>query len=316
MAARSKVVKAKWGVSSGEPEDLPDFLSNDEIVQKMNDQPPRGVFRLQLKGRPTVAKNKNGDDMIKMILEVNDPAKDKKGYNGFALWENQNVTDQSKPFLLKWLKSLGVTWRDFNINTKKTNNPGDLIPDEILSIGNVTFGGQKKVYLLAALGRKPAHGDYEEGTEVKRWVPKEDAQADEPDDEEEEDESAEDTESEEDELREELDGLSPAVLRKRVKENDEDAKTTGLKKPDLIDLIVEQELGEEDEEEDEDESDDAEEELREELSDLSLAQLKKRAKDNGRKIAEVRKAGEDDLIEMIVEDELDESEEDDNEPPF
>jgi hypothetical protein len=342
MVARSKVLKAKWGIGAAEPDDLPDFLSNDEIIAKNDDQPPRGVFRMMVKGRPTVVKNSNGDDMIKMTLEVNETSKDKKSYNGFAVWENQNITDKGKPFLLKWLKSLGVTWKDFMTATKM-QAATTIDPAEIISIGNVTFGGNKKVFLEAALGRKPARDGYDEGTEVKRWVEKgevrksgEDVDEDDADDdidedvdvEDEDEDEADDADEAEEELREELDELSLTDLKKRARENSKEADEPlsvadlkGKSKDDVIEIIVEQELAEEGDEEDEGEEDEddsdeeAEEELREELGELTLAQLKKRAKENGRKIAEVRKSGQDDLIEMIVEDELG-GEEDDGEPPF
>ena len=60
MVARSKVVTAKWGVASKEPDDLPDFLSNEEIVEKMGGE-PKGVFRVWIK-KMTVVKNKNDDE--------------------------------------------------------------------------------------------------------------------------------------------------------------------------------------------------------------------------------------------------------------
>jgi hypothetical protein len=338
MVARSKVVTAKWGVPSKEPEDLPDFLSNEEIEEAMGGA-PRGVFRLWVK-KITVVKNKNDDDMLKITAEIFETAKDKKGYNGWVFWENQNVTEQGASFLKQFLKSIGATWADFEKRTKLINQNSATEPTEIVAIGPVNFAGKTKVLAKATTRMGKAQNGYEAKMEVGRWVPKdsdddesediededEDLGEDEDLDEEDveevdgDDEELEDDDEEETELREELDGLSLPDLRKRVKTNDADAKTTGLKKAALIDLIVEQELLLDDEEEPEDEDEDLgedeedpEEELRAELAELTLGALKKRAKDNGEKVAVLRPLKtKEPVIDIIVAQEL----EDDEEPPF
>lgn len=343
MVARTKVVTAKWGVGSKEPEDLPDFLSNEEIVEKMGGE-PKGVFRVWIK-KMTVVKNKNDDDMIKMTCEIFDADKEKKGYNGFALWENQNVTEEGAKFLKQFLKSFGATWADFQQRTKMVPET-KLDPAQITAIGKVNFAGTKKVLARAVIGMDKGGGGYEPKASVRRWLPL-DADMDSSEDIEEDEELAEDEELEDEdleeveddgdedleeedgdeaeaELREELDGLGIVDLRKRAKTNDADFKTTGMKKPELIDAIVEQELLVDDEDElleDEDEEleeDDeaAEEELREELSSLTIGALKKRAKDNGAKVAVLNKMKDKaKVIDLVVEQELSD-EGDDEDPPF
>lgn len=335
MVARSKVVTAKWGVPSKEPEDLPDFLSNEEIAEKMGGE-PKGVFRVWIK-KLTVVKNKNDDDMIKVVAEIFETDKEKKGYNGWAFWTQENVTEASAAFLKQFLKSFGASWADFNARTKMTPAT-KLDPAQITAIGKVNFAGTKKVLARVTVGMGRASGGYEARTEIRRWLPL-DTDMDESEDVEEEDElllddeeeldedleEVEEDDGEEDleegdeeaELREELEELGLPDLRKRVKTNDADTKTTGLKKSELIDLIVEQELlldeeeeelDEEEEEEDGDE--DAEAELREELEALTIGKLKVRAKDNGAKVAVLKPITQKDkVIDIIVQQEL-------NEPPF
>jgi len=342
MVARAKVVTAKWGVPSTEPDDLPDFLSNEEIAEKMGGD-PRGVFRVWIK-KITVVKNKNDDDMLKITAEIFDTAKDKKGYNGYAFWENQNITEQGAPFLKQFLKSIGVSWADFQQRTKMTAET-KTEPRTIISIGKVNLAGKAKV-----TAKVTTRGDNYQGNDravVGRWLPKDsdtDVEEEIEDDDEllededlededleevEEDEDLEDEEDEdeeleedpEEELRAELADLSLPDLRKRVKTNDASAKTTGLKKDALIDLIVEQESlldeDEEDEELEEDEEDGAEDELREELAGMTIGALKKRAKDNGAKVAVLNKMKvKDKVIDLIVEQELSGDEDGDEEPPF
>lgn len=333
MVARGKVVTAKWGVPSTEPDDLPDFLSNEEIVDKMGGE-PKGVFRVQIK-KITVVNNKNGDPMLKITAEINETDKSKKGYNGYAFWENQNVTEQSGPFLKRFLASIGATWEDFNKRTKMTPET-TVDPSTVLSIGSVKFSGNSKVFakITTRFERSEQYGDR---TIVGRWLPKADAEDVDADEEEledeevldEEDEDLEDDveldeedseDDEEAELREELEALGIVALKKRAKANDSDVKLTGLKKEDVIELIVEQELLLDDEEEpegDEEEDEGAEDELREELDGLTIAQLKQRAKANGAKVVVLKPIKDKaKLIDMIVEQELGDDEEDDNEPPF
>jgi hypothetical protein len=80
----------------------------------------------------------------------------------------------------------------------------------------------------------------------------EDVDADEVDEDEEED----DEEVDDEELREEIEALTLAALRKRAKALDID--TEGVKKDDLVELVIEEELGLEEEEDDEDDLDDEE----------------------------------------------------------
>lgn len=323
----AKVVKAKWGIGSDKPEDLPDFLSNDEILEKNGDRLPRGRFRLHVK-EILVVKNSNDDDMLKIRAEIDETDKEKKSYNGYFIQTQQNITDQGKPYLLKFLKALGVTWNDFMDNTRQTPET-TVEPAKILSIGAVKFT-TGKVYAMGLLGVR--QWKEEDRTDLTRWIPKGDNMpTDEEDDEaeaeeleddgeledgEEDEAEAEDMSDEEAELREELEDLTLAKLKARAKENGAKvADYKGLDEAGVINLIVEQEIEEEEDDEAEGDEDasEAEEELREELSELTIAQLKSRCRANKRKLAEYKTAKEPELIEMIVEDELGA---DGNEPPF
>lgn len=76
--------------------------------------------------------------------------------------------------------------------------------------------------------------------------------------EEDDEEYDEEEEGDEDELREEIEALTLAALRKRAKGLGID--TDGVKKDELIELVIEEELGEADEEDDSDEEDDLDDE--------------------------------------------------------
>lgn len=87
---------------------------------------------------------------------------------------------------------------------------------------------------------------------------------DDEDDDGDDDDDEEGDEIDEDELREELEALTLPALRKRAKDNGIDH--TGVKKVDLIELVIEEELGEADED-DEDEDDLDDEDLADEADD-------------------------------------------------
>lgn len=153
--------KAKWGIGTEEPEELEQFAVYD------GDEPPTGVYPFVLK-RLTVKENKNGDDMLNGLVEIRAPKSDKKSkYNGWAVWFNQNVTDQGAPYVKQWLKSLGLTWKDF---TNKTVLESDERPCKVVKIGNVKFndGNEPPLRATIKMGRKS--GDYPARLEIGQWL--------------------------------------------------------------------------------------------------------------------------------------------------
>jgi hypothetical protein len=323
--------KAKWSIDSSEPEELEQYEPYD------GDLPPLGVYYGKI-FRLTVEDNKNGDRMLTVGFRVDDPRKNKKRFNGYAAWDRLNITEQSKPFVLLFLKALGLTWADFWNKTIEEAGEGRVL---IKSIGRKKFnlgeGNPVRVQLRS---------DTDQAGEPSRrpgwlpWLDPSDSEHIEDDDEdededdlgEEEDEDyAEDDEpdtNEESELREELGQLSRAQLIRRAKQNELTVKR-GIGEEDLIGIIVAAELAdeedededaEEDEDEDEDEDEASEEDdLRNELLALTRGQLVTRARAAG--VSPIKKSHtERDLIDLIVEAEgeepdEDEAEEEEPEPP-
>ena len=305
MAKKAKPVK--WSLSATEPEDLQDFLSNDDIIQKHRkgkkgpvDWPGKGPFQFRVI-RLTVKPNKNGDDRISVMLGFHEPKKsDAASWNGYVTFDGFNVTEQGAPFLKRWLNALGLTWEDFIKRSKQD----DQDPPHIVQIGRVKFEDSKDVLLNATVKVKPAD-DYndDEHMEIGRYLPADDGE-DEDDDEEEEDvadmsdEDEGEDEAEEDEEEED--------------EDDEDEDEEDEEDEDEEEDDEDEEDEEDDEDEEEEEDEDAEEELREELSGLTKAALTKRAV----RLAKKAKVSTDEvpstkakLIDFIVRMELEE-------PPF
>lgn len=318
--------KVKWAVGKDEPEDLQDFTSNDEIVGE-HGLPKSGIVRLRIK-QVTNTVNKNKDAMIKILAVHEDSSKDRKKFNGYAFFENQNVTDVGAPYLKKFLNAIGASWADFRL---KTVEDASEKPPVILRIGNVKFDGKKPVYAWASITKENSE-EYGERMKVARWVirtTQDEAEGDEiePDEGEEaeadmevDEEEAAAEEFDEDELREELAGEKPIALRKRLREDYgfKPADYKGLDQDDLVELIVGQaaeaaEAAEEEAEEAGEDEENGEEdpnaELREELAELTLPKLKARARKAGLKVAQLRGLDEDEIIDLIVEEEGEE-------PPF
>ena len=78
MAKSAKSVK--WSIGADEPEDLQEFLSNDDIVAKNTNKktketswPGKGPFTFRVVNPPRVKPNKNGDDRISVMLALHEP---------------------------------------------------------------------------------------------------------------------------------------------------------------------------------------------------------------------------------------------------
>lgn len=341
MATGKKNAKVKWAVGSVEPADLPDFQSNDDIVKKNKGAlPPKGRTRVLVK-KVTTKENKNGDQMLTVTCEIAEKgSKKEQAFNGYAMWERLNVTEQGAPFLKRFLTAIGVTWNDF---ITKTVADETVEPTQITKIGKVKLDKPVEAWVSVRHGVNQAD---EDEAEVGRFLPPQDEE-EEPDDAEDDDdaddddieveddedddddddsddeEDDEDDDEEEDEdddddseeeLRAELADLKVAALKKRAIRAGVDEDDLESKKAALIDQIVEAELADDDEEdeEDEDEEDDEDDrpdpdELKAELKGLDLTELRNRARANGRKSSELKAAKKPALIKMIVEDEI---------PPF
>lgn len=352
MAAKGKKnAPVKWAIGANEPDDLPDFQSNDDIVRKNKGKlPPKGRTRVlvkKIKSKP----NKNGDQMLMVTCEIAEGTAKKPGpYDGYTMWTNLNVTEQGAPYLKRFLVAIGATWNDF-INKTVADTTEE--PAVINKIGKVNLA--KPVEAFVSIKHGTDMND-EERAEPGRFLPppddddeldddaadddedeadddievdedSDDEDEDEDTDEESEDESDEDEDEDdsddededeedeedeedngEDELREELNGLKLPALKKRAIRAGAEADDLPGKKPALIDLIVELELGdEEDEDEDEADDDDSEvvdiDELKAELKELGLPELRDRCKENGRKPKELKGLKKPQLIALIIEDE-------------
>lgn len=342
MATKGKKnAKVKWAIGGSEPDDLPDFQSNDDIVKKNKGKlPTKGRTRVLVK-KITSKENKNGDQMLTVTCEIAEGTAKKPGpFDGYAMWERLNVTEQGAPYLKRFLTAIGVTWGDF-INKTVADESGE--PTVITQIGKVKIG-TKPVEAWVSVKHGVDNND-DEVAEVGRFLPPQDEEPDDDDDEEDEDdddevevdddddtddesddddEDDEDSDDDEDDdddeeddedaeeaLREELKALKLPALKKRAIRAGADEDDLPGKKADIIDAIVELELeGDEDDEDDEEDDDDDRpdpDELKAELKALDLSDLRDRARANGRKATDLKGAKKPALIAMIVEDEI---------PPF
>jgi hypothetical protein len=345
VAAKGKKnAKVKWAIGGTEPDDLPDFQSNDDIVRKNKGAlPPKGRTRVLVK-KITRKENKNGDDMLTVTCEIAEKgAKSEQKFNGYAMWERLNVTEQGAPYLKRFLTAIGVTWNDF---ISKTVADETAEPAVITQIGKVKFSKPVEAFVSVKHGVNQSD---EDEAEVGRFLPpseesdedddddesdeddddddidvedddddddddEDDDSDDEDDDDADDDEDDDDDEDEDEEeaLREELGALKVPALKKRAIRSGADEDDMPSKKADLIDHIVELEL-ESDDDDDDDEDDEEfdreqqEKQIKAEVKKLDLTELRNRARANGRKASELKGAKKPALVKMILEDEI---------PPF
>lgn len=301
----AKVKPVKWAIGADEPGDLEEFLSNDDIVAKHTPKkgknkgvtawPGKGPFKFAVR-RLTVKPNRNGDDRVSAMLVLREPkGSDAESWNGYVIFDGFNITEQGTPFLKRFLRALGIEWKDFYSKSKQDDND----PPHLVQIGKVKFESGKDPIIRATVTVKPAD-DYndEEHLEIGRYLP---ADEDEPEDDEPEDDD--DIEEEDDDVEEDDDDED-----EDEEDDDEDDEDSD---DDEDDEDEDEEDDDEDDEDDEDEPDEDEiEELREELDGLKIAALRKRARRNDKKSDEpFETMKKPELIQAILEQEL-------NVPPF
>ena len=69
-------------------------------------RPPKGVYRVKVK-RLTLTVNKNDDFMLNCVAEINEPKGSPKAkFNGYGVWWNGNVTDDSAGYVNQFLDSI------------------------------------------------------------------------------------------------------------------------------------------------------------------------------------------------------------------
>lgn len=157
------MAKVKWAISDDDPEFVPSFDVYD------GPEPPAGVYRFRLR-RLGIRKNSNNDDMLNGLLVISDSRPDKKKYNGWTVWFNQNVTDQGKPYLVQFLASIGVTLSDF---VNKSAHDGATVterPVQITRIASVKM--ESEPMLRASLGMsKPTEKYPIAKMEAKQFLP-------------------------------------------------------------------------------------------------------------------------------------------------
>ena len=157
--------KVKWGIDPNEPEELEQFDVYDGPDLKS------GVYQGNLT-RLSIKENRNGDDMLNGMFVVADDTKPQ--FNGAVLWFNQNVTEQGKPYVLQFLKAIGLSWKDF---TDRTVTEDSDRPTKVTKIGKVKFNDGHEVPVRVNVGLGKASPEYpERKMEIKSFLTPRDAE--------------------------------------------------------------------------------------------------------------------------------------------
>ena len=207
----------------------------------LGDVPPAGVYKCKVKWIK-VKENKNNDPMINGIAVVNEPkGSSKSKFNGYAMFFNQNVTEQGAPFLAQFLTALGARYKDFaagNVTVDSEETPN------IVRIGTFKVGDNPIV-----IAAKRGEWQGQDRLEVMRFLSAEDADEDEDDEDldvEEDDEDDESDESEDDEddeeegyTREELEEMAILEIKAILKDAGwKPSEYKGYDKDDLINAVL------------------------------------------------------------------------------
>ena len=152
----------KWAVE--EPEDLADFKTNDDIVAQ-HGLPPKGPTNLRLVSIQET-KNKNDERSWNVMVAI-----DGGKWDGYTMFEWQNITKQGAPYLKRFLNAIGVPWSDFTQKCVVEEDPERDGKEYVVRLGSLKVkGGKKPVTLRGSLKVDNREG-FEERMKVARWMP-------------------------------------------------------------------------------------------------------------------------------------------------
>lgn len=156
--------KVKWAIGGDEPEAAAggDFTPYDGPI------PPAGIYSCVLK-KLWLTENKNGEQMLKGVLEIAEDDKEKKQFNGYGIWFNQNVTEQGAPYVKQFLAGIGATWKEFYEKTV-TADDEDNVGLPVTKIGKIKIDGDTEVRVQGKRGK----WDGEVRLEVRSFLPLDD----------------------------------------------------------------------------------------------------------------------------------------------
>lgn len=317
-----------------------------------------GEVRQMIVGKIQSGENK-GADRIRVGVCVTGPKNAKRVDNtkavGAWVWGGLNVTEQGAGDINQMLHALAraktaeqktavekAFWGKGKFDGAVVDEDGHVLKiGKALKIGSP--GGELVVGITTR--NRPARGEYEASSEIRRFLlptkvsavddddedddfddeddevtedesdESEDAdeedsdESDEEDEEDEEEDETDDDEEGDDERRAELEGMSVVLLRKEAKKVGVDAEDIkGAKKDDLVDLIIDAEADSDDDEEGEDDETEEEEdnERQAELQEMALPALRKEARKVGLETDDIKGQNKEALIALIIE----------NDPPF
>ena len=137
--------------------------------------PPKGTYAGILKRLELIDENKNGDPMLKYLIELKArPGSDAEQYDGYGVWGNQNVTDQGKGYVNQFLDALTDGSEDQIIATRRAFWGGQLIVEDdgkghVLRIGKMKIDSPDCSRKVAFQGKRTKYqGD--EKLEVAKFL--------------------------------------------------------------------------------------------------------------------------------------------------
>lgn len=256
-------------------------ISKDDMSAELGDfggydgpKPPKGVYNTLIKVI-RIKTNKNDDPMLNILHEISEPkGSEKAKYNGYAVWNNINVTKQSAAFINNFFDAIDPSGKAKVAFYEERITTDDEEPPNLIKVGN------KKVLSVAVrvLTKDEAYQG-EERLAVVQYMEAKDGEDDEDEPEEEAEELGPyDLEEEADSdsyTAEELEDFDEEDLRAILDEWEIDYPAKA-KKAELIKLI----LAQYSDEELDDELDDEPYYPEEALGKMSVAELKEIVTDN------------------------------------
>lgn len=283
-------------------------------------EPPAGVYRGVI-AQCKIRDSKSSDNKYyNVLVRLEGNTGNKEQYNGYPCWVMLTMTDKEANLRReKQFYRAVCNNEDPEVVYKTEGEVANGFP--VTKIGGKNPEGAKVSVQIRMEADRDGVGQRPKGDTIYPLKPVEgSAVSDEPDEDDEELEDEELEDEEDSDRRAELEAMKPSALRNLAK-SDYDIDTAGMKKPALIEAILEHESEAKDaedsepDEDDEDEDDEDDKPDYAELAGLSLPKLRKKVLEvwgDDYDADDLKEMKKDEILEDLVENEFIE----DDEPPF
>jgi hypothetical protein len=170
--------------------------------------PPKGTILSGYVKSIWYALTKNEDSMLKVLFVADGNEGDEAEYNGIPIFENAALIPSAKFRWAPMMRVLGFTLRDVKSKMVAESNEDDQFGAKLKKIGSFVPGEEAEgAWVRVVTGRERYNGEWQ--CRAAKWLPWEEAEAEDPDEEPEDEEAVDEAEEVDEEVDEEPEEEEP-----------------------------------------------------------------------------------------------------------